>query len=685
MKLQPASQLLPLAFAVLSPPCLAAAEPEESSFLEPLPIVLTASRLPQPLRETPGSVTVIDENQIRATGYRHVARVLRLVPGMQIGQERGHNQWVTYHGLGIDYPNQIQVLIDGRSVTTAGGFGGTDWAGLPIAVQDIERIEVVRGPNSAAYGSNAFLGVVNIRTRHPRAETGSSVATNLGDDLFDATARFSGSSGPLGLRVTAQHQQDNGFAGIHDDLDVNRANVSGNVRLGNENELNLRAALSEGRRGFGSANTALNTDALRHARHETTFFDVEWRRTPAVDEETVLSYTRTGDNYRDEWIGGGFIPVIGVVNVPVNNNLDGVADNLRFQHSFGAGESVRALWGAEWRHERIEAPFLFRERGEHSRTERRFFGSVEWRATPSWVVNGGLSAERVGSYSTKLTPRIGLNWLASDSDTWRTGLSRSYRYPALFERNADVQVRFGDTLLGRRHVANPSLGPQRVDAFEIGYLRQFPERRGTFDLRVFRERVTDLIRREEVPITLDDCDLLPGGAQAPCAVRNQIRQVLGSSHWEHQDEAITLNGLEYQLSFRPIDDGQLIFSHTMINRVSDDERAKRTIAPYSASLTWLQRAGAWEGSVTVLRMGPVDFGTGFIPGYDRKVDDYTTLDASVAWTGRVHGHRVSARLSGINLLGKHQEVANRPLQQRFGDRPTNEAERQIHLGLKIWL
>ena len=96
----------------------------ETPFFEDLPTVLSASRLPQVLNEAPGAVTILDRHFIQATGYRDIARLLRLVPGMQIGQERGHSQWVTYHGLGSDYPTEIQVLVDGRSVYAPSAFGG---------------------------------------------------------------------------------------------------------------------------------------------------------------------------------------------------------------------------------------------------------------------------------------------------------------------------------------------------------------------------------------------------------------------------------------------------------------------------------------------------------------------------------------------------------------------------------
>ncbi len=130
----------------------------ENPFFEPLPVVLSASRLAQPLQDSPGAVSVIDADLIAATGYRELARVLRLVPGFQVGQERGNVQWVTYHGLGMDYPVQMQLLVNGRASLTP-SFAASAERALP---GDIERIEVVRGSNSAAYGSNAFLGVVNV-------------------------------------------------------------------------------------------------------------------------------------------------------------------------------------------------------------------------------------------------------------------------------------------------------------------------------------------------------------------------------------------------------------------------------------------------------------------------------------------------------------------------------------------
>ena len=150
----------------------------EYEFFETLPLVLSGSRLPQSLPDAPGAVTVIDADRIAATGYRDLARVLRLVPGFQLAQERGGKHWVTYHGLGMDVPQQMQVIVDGRPSPSA------HFNQLPerILLQDIERIEVLRGSNSAAYGSNAFHGAVNITTRHS-----ASLVKTLADNPAQVT------------------------------------------------------------------------------------------------------------------------------------------------------------------------------------------------------------------------------------------------------------------------------------------------------------------------------------------------------------------------------------------------------------------------------------------------------------------------------------------------------------------
>lgn len=145
----------------------------ESDFLSELPVVLSATRLRQPISETPAAMTVIDREMIRDSGAWDVADLFRLVPGMYVAynvdKEIVPGHVVSYHGLADPYAKRMQILVDGRSVYTP-LFGGPIWSNIPLSLADIERVEVVRGPSAASFGANSFLGVINIVTRDP-AET----------------------------------------------------------------------------------------------------------------------------------------------------------------------------------------------------------------------------------------------------------------------------------------------------------------------------------------------------------------------------------------------------------------------------------------------------------------------------------------------------------------------------------
>ena len=145
--------------------------PVEQDFFADSPLILTASRLSKPLLESPASVSVITRQTIESSGVRELADLFRLVPGFVVGYHSGHAPVVTYHGLGQEFGRQIQVLIDGRSVFIP-SFGGVPWSNLPLLIEDIERIEVIRGPNAVTYGANAFLATVNIITRHAAEDRG---------------------------------------------------------------------------------------------------------------------------------------------------------------------------------------------------------------------------------------------------------------------------------------------------------------------------------------------------------------------------------------------------------------------------------------------------------------------------------------------------------------------------------
>lgn len=178
-----------------------------------LPVVLTPARLRQAHAEVPASVTVIDREMIQASGARELYEVLRLVPGMNVAKTDGNVPAVAYHGTHARDIRRMLVLIDGRSVYLP-GLARVLWNNIGLTPEDVERIEVTRGPNSAAYGANAFSGVINIITRDPRDEAGSRATWRQGNNgIQDARLHSVMHSERVAVRVTAARLSDDGFDG----------------------------------------------------------------------------------------------------------------------------------------------------------------------------------------------------------------------------------------------------------------------------------------------------------------------------------------------------------------------------------------------------------------------------------------------------------------------------------------
>src|SRR5664279_1746538 len=114
--------------------------PSEQAYLQDLPVVLSASRLSQPLSEAPNAVTVIDRQMIVASGFRTIADLFRLVPGMYVGNSGANTQIVSLNGITDQYSRRMQVLVDGRSIYLP-PMGGVNWQDIPLLINDIERIE----------------------------------------------------------------------------------------------------------------------------------------------------------------------------------------------------------------------------------------------------------------------------------------------------------------------------------------------------------------------------------------------------------------------------------------------------------------------------------------------------------------------------------------------------------------
>jgi iron complex outermembrane receptor protein len=166
--------------------------------------ITSASRKEERVDDTPAAVSVITQDDIRRSGIRALPEILRLVPGVQVAQINSSTWAVSIRGLNDQFSNKLLVLIDGRSIYER-NFSGVFWDLEDVVLDDIDRIEVVRGPGGAVWGANAVNGVINIVTKSAKDTPGGLV--RVGGGTFDGTgvtARYGGSAGNMAYRVYSQ-------------------------------------------------------------------------------------------------------------------------------------------------------------------------------------------------------------------------------------------------------------------------------------------------------------------------------------------------------------------------------------------------------------------------------------------------------------------------------------------------
>src|SRR5258707_10225550 len=198
--------------------------------------VTTVSKEPEEIQRTPAAIYVLTQEDIRRSGATSIPEVLRLVPGVEVAQINSSLWAVGIRGFGNGFSKSVLVLIDGRSVYTP-LYAGVAWNLQNLLLEDVERIEVIRGPGGTIWGSNAVNGVINIITKSAKDTHGELASARGGtSDQGAAGVRWGGSSGSdFDYRVYAmgfgrapgyhldRHEYDDwqmGQAGFHTDTSL---------------------------------------------------------------------------------------------------------------------------------------------------------------------------------------------------------------------------------------------------------------------------------------------------------------------------------------------------------------------------------------------------------------------------------------------------------------------------------
>ena len=537
----------------------AAAVTSETDYLTDMPIVLSVSRLPQRLDETPGAVTILDREMIRLSGARDVADLMRLVPGFQSSSafERIAPQ-ASYHGAFTSYSNQLQVLVDGRSVYSPYFVGSTEAGLQTVALEDIERIEVLRGSNSAAYGARAMLGVINIVTRHTTDTLGVSVGvTNGQNGIRDARASIGWGQPDASFRLGVDRRGDDGLAGANGHNEINRVNFRADLRPNARDEVQLRfggLGINAGKGGDPDR----TDDTLREQNYDSSYVQIDWKRILGPDEDLAFHISHGQESYQE-----GVSLVMGPYSFEYNATGRSISDVLAIQHTVRYDLNWRFVWGAELRREQVISKGLYSTDAPFLTDFSRIFGNVEWRLSPSWIVNAGALAERNSVTGDSLAPRLMFNWHFTDSQTIRAGVSKAFRPPSTFESFSDVQVRMNGNFYSQLILSNRILQTEEVLTRELGYLGNFPVPGLNLDVRVFQEQLRDLISQSSDPVT-------------------KIKYYANQDNFE-------IHGLEYQLKWKPWTGGQLVLNQAFIRNNSKDNDHEAAAPTVANSIVFFQK------------------------------------------------------------------------------------------------
>ena len=484
--------------AALAVPC-AAADLSEADFLVDLPVVLTSSRLAQSTQDAPNAISVIDRAMIVASGFNNVADLLRLVPGFYIGRINGFNYTVS-NAIVDEFSRQMQVLVDGRSVYLP-SVGGVRWDTLPLAISDIDRIEVVRGPNAASYGANALTGVINIITRHPAEVEGRTLGVTLGaSDYQDYRLRWAGGTVHK-HRLTLAWHQDQGFDDLNDGMRAPLLNYYGDFDLGPGRGMSVQFGYVGGERDSGSAYNVLSQP--HDERIQSQFQQVDYRMALAGGQELLVKA------YHNDQVSREDVPVdstneaifgSGIYLLPATYTRDLAAERWHGEVQWNRpfGDQLRMTLGGYGRRDAVNSAHYFNRADDLVTWSRGLFAHAEWRPAKQWLVNAGAMWEMHDLGGNGLSPRLAITWQPGPRHSLRYGVSRAFRNPVQFEKNADWKLTLNSTvgpLTRAFYRPNPDIRPERVVSHEVGYLGNWPEYGLSADVRVYRDSLDDLVIR----------------------------------------------------------------------------------------------------------------------------------------------------------------------------------------------
>lgn len=460
---------------------LAAAESNEPSAqadLTQLPIeelmnikVSTASKFPQKTMEAPSSVTIITAADIKTYGYRTLADIVRSVRGMSVTYDRNYDYLGT-RGLGRtgDYNSRMLLLVDGYRLNDPIYDTAAIGTEFPVDVDLIDKVEIVRGPGSSIYGSNAVLGVINVITKHGKNFNGTEASGELASFGTDKE------------RLSYGHQYENGaglllsasrYRSLGQDLYFPEFNAINNGiahNLDSDRYRNFFGKLNVA--GFTLTSGYSNRDkAVPTASFGTVFNDPNFLVSDGASFMNLDYYGEVGQRwdvsanlFQGRYFYDGIYPNTGA---PVTLNHDqsrgawwGTEAKL-----IGRLEKHRVVAGVEYQNNYRQdqsnfnvAPYALLLDDRRSSKREGVYAQDEITLGNGLLLNAGLRYDQYSIVGSATNPRLGLIWNIADVTAFKLLYGTAFRAPNVYELYY--------TSPGTQK-ANPDLRPEKITSYEF--------------------------------------------------------------------------------------------------------------------------------------------------------------------------------------------------------------------------
>jgi iron complex outermembrane receptor protein len=452
--------------------------------------VTTASKEPEQIWRTPAAIYVLTQEDIRRSGATTIPEVLRLVPGVEVARIDSDHWAVGVRGFGGEFSKSLLVLIDGRSVYSP-LFSGVYWQVQDTVLEDIERIEVIRGPGGTIWGANAVNGVINIITKSTKDTHGQYVSTSGGNvDQGIGEARVGGTVGrSFNYRVYGK-----GFIrgpGFHPDGSNFDNWKTGQLGFRTDGDLNARDSVTfqgdmyeglDGERVAVSFYTPPSRDVFNEP-HSVAGGNVlgRWRRQFNKDSDLQIQgyYDRTSRHsiQLDE----------------IRNTFD---IDLLYHVTLKDRHNVLIGIGGRWSPDTIVQKFDTLDFQPHAETDSIYSGFLQDQITlvpNKLAVTVGSKFEHNNYSGFEIQPNIRLLWTPTSQQTFWAAVTRAVRTPSRLDQDLQLTVLLqqANPTIYLRVPGSKDFSSEQLLGSEVGY-RTLIAKKLYLDLAVFQNEYDDL-------------------------------------------------------------------------------------------------------------------------------------------------------------------------------------------------